>query len=198
MAEPRLPRRRVLATVLADRADTLIVAGLGSPAWDLFALGDRAENFYLWGGMGLAAMTGLGLAMAAPARRVVVITGDGEMLMGLGSLATIAVQRPPNLAIIVLDNQHYGETGMQTSHTAAGTDLTAIARGAGIPVVLTVADEASLGELRVAVRDASGPVFAHVAVAVEDFRPAYPPRDGAYLKHRFRAALLGEAAAVDQ
>ena len=119
MDEVKLERRAVISTLLADRpVDLLVVPGLGSTTWDLASLGDDARNFYLWGAMGGAAMIGLGLALARPDRRVVVVTGDGEMLMGIGSLGTIGAKRPRNLAVVVLDNGHYGETGMQRSHTS--------------------------------------------------------------------------------
>ncbi len=130
-----------MATLVADRGeDLLVVPGLGSTTWDLAAAGDDARNFYLWGAMGGAAMIGLGLALAQPARRVAVITGDGDMLMGLGSLATIGVQRPPNLAVIVFDNAVYGETGAQPSHTQSGVDLVAVARACGIGACFDVRD----------------------------------------------------------
>jgi thiamine pyrophosphate-dependent acetolactate synthase large subunit-like protein len=112
-----LDRRDVVKRLLVDRGDLLVVPGLGAPTYDVAAAGDHPLNFYLWGAMGGAAMIGLGLALARPDRRIAVITGDGEMLMGLGSLATIGVKQPPNLAIVVLDNRRYGETGMQASHT---------------------------------------------------------------------------------
>ena len=112
--------------------DALVVSGLGSTTYDVFAAGDRDRNFYLWGAMGGATSIGLGLALAQPDKPVVVITGDGEQLMGIGSLATIAAKQPPNLTIVVLDNGHYGETGMQPSHTSLGTDLVAVAGGFGI------------------------------------------------------------------
>ena len=127
-----LDRRKVMARILRDRGDALLVTGLGAPTWDAAAVGDHANNFYLWGGMGGAVMTGLGLALAQPGRRVLVITGDGEMLMGLGGLATVAVQKPANLGICIIDNQRYGETGMQITHTAGATDQAAAA--SGIPV----------------------------------------------------------------
>ncbi|MCK5365931.1 MAG: aldehyde dehydrogenase, partial [Gammaproteobacteria bacterium] len=113
----KLDRREAVARLLAGRGRALLVTGLGSTTWDAAAAGDRAENFYVWGGMGGAAMIGLGVALAQPGRRVLVITGDGEMLMGLGAFATIAVQRPKNLAVVVIDNEVYGETGMQYTHT---------------------------------------------------------------------------------
>ncbi len=131
-AEDRLDRRTVVARLLARRGDTLVVTGLGAPTYDVAAAGNSPKNFYLWGAMGGAAMVGLGLALARPASPVLVVTGDGEMLMGLGSLATIAVQAPKNLTVVVLDNGLYGETGGQPSHTAHGTDLAATARAAGI------------------------------------------------------------------
>ena len=123
-------RRSAMVTLLANRPKNLfVVPGLGSCTWDTFAAGDDDRNFYLWGGMGGTAMIGLGLAIAKPNLRVAVITGDGEMLMGLGSLATIGVQRPPNLAVVVFDNGHYGETGMQAGHTHGTTDLLAVEIG---------------------------------------------------------------------
>src|SRR5260370_2449394 len=124
----KLLRRSTIARILADRGDTLVVTGLGSPTYDCAAVGDHPLNFYLWGAMGSAVTVGLGLALAQPKRRVLVVTGDGEMLMGLGALATAAAKKPSNLAITVIDNAHYGETGMQPTHTSAGVDLAGIAR----------------------------------------------------------------------
>ncbi len=190
-----LRRRAVVARLLEDRGDLLVVAGLGAPAWDVTAAGDQALNFPLWGGMGSAVMIGLGLALAQPDRRVLVVTGDGELLMALGALATIAVQAPRNLAIVVLDNERYGETGMQATHTAYGTDLAAVAAASGIPVAETVADEAALEATLTVLRDAGGPVFVNVKVKAEELPLVLPPKDGAYLKDRFRVALLGDRAA---
>ena len=123
-----MKRRDVVKKLLSGRKDLLVVAGLGSTAWDITAAGDSPLSFPMWGAMGQAAMIGLGLALAQPKRRVLVITGDGEMLMGLGSLATIGVQQPANLTVVVIDNERYGETGMQETHTAHGIDLKAVAR----------------------------------------------------------------------
>ncbi len=117
-----------MRVLLDGRGDLLLVTGLGSTTYDAAAVADDDRNFYLWGAMGAAAMVGLGLALARPDRRVLVVTGDGEMLMGLGALATIGVQRPPNLAIVVFDNARYAETGMQPSHTDFGVSLTGVAR----------------------------------------------------------------------
>ena len=191
-----LRRRRVVESLLADRGDLLVVAGLGAPCWDVTAAGDHALTFPLWGAMGSAALIGLGLALARPARRVLVITGDGEMLMGLGGLATVAVQAPENLAIAVLDNERYGETGMQATHTAFGVDLAAVAAAAGLPVTGTVGDDAGLGAAVAELRGAQGPVFFAIKVRAEDMPLVLPPRDGVHLKNRFRRALLGEKEGV--
>ena len=191
-----LRRREVVARLLADRGELLVVAGLGAPAWDATAAGDHPLTFPLWGAMGGAAMIGLGLALAQPDRRVLVVTGDGEMLMALGAFATIALQAPRNLALVVLDNERYGETGMQSTHTAGPTDLAAIAVGAGIPVAASVFDEAGLEEALPRIRSEPGPLVFDIKVRAEDLPLVLPPKDGAYLKDRFRAALLGPEAAV--
>ncbi len=186
-----LHRREVTAALLADRGGLLVVAGLGAPAWDVTAAGDHDLTFPLWGAMGGAAMVGLGLALAQPGRRVLVVTGDGEMLMGLGSLATVAAQAPGNLAIAVLDNERYGETGMQPTHTAAGVDLPGMAKAAGFAVTGEVRDEAALPAAVEALRHGAGPVFYSIKVRAEELPLALPPRDGVALKERFRKALLG-------
>jgi len=126
--DPRLDRRIAMRALLDNRGDLLLVTGLGSTTYDAAAVGDDDCNFYLWGAMGAAAMVGLGLAIARPDRRVLVVTGDGDMLMGLGSLATIGVERPRNLAIVAFDNGRYAETGMQASHTDGGVSLPSVAR----------------------------------------------------------------------
>jgi thiamine pyrophosphate-dependent acetolactate synthase large subunit-like protein len=186
-----LDRRAAMAALLREPGDLLVVSGLGSTTYDAGAAGDRAENFYLWGAMGGAAMVGLGLALAQPARRVLVVTGDGEMLMGLGSLATIAAAHPANLAIAVMDNGRYGETGAQTSHTGLGTDLAAVAAGCGWTATAVVDEPAGLEALRLRLR--REPLFAVVRIAPEEPPRFLPPRDGALLTLRLRAALgVGE------
>ena len=190
-----LRRREVVETLLAGRGDALVVAGLGAPSWDITHAGDHALNFPLWGAMGGAAMVGLGLALAQPKKRVLVITGDGEMLMGLGALATIAVQRPRNLAIVVLDNERYGETGMQETHTAHGVDLAGMARAAGMAQTLRVNTPAGVSRLKRLIYAGKGALFAQVKVDAEKLPLVLPPRDGSLLKNRFRAALLGPDAA---
>jgi thiamine pyrophosphate-dependent acetolactate synthase large subunit-like protein len=190
MGEVMLDRRAAIATLLADRpADLLVVPGLGSTTYDLASLGDDDRNLYLWGAMGGAAMIGLGLALAQPQRRVAVITGDGEMLMGLGSLATIAVQRPHNLAVIVFDNGLYGETGAQASHTRGGVDLVGVARACGFPHVFEVREQGELERLAALLAIFSAPFFARVAIKPEEPPRVLPLRDGVALKLRFRCAV---------
>jgi thiamine pyrophosphate-dependent acetolactate synthase large subunit-like protein len=194
MSASALDRRHAVARLLRDRGDALVVTGLGGPAYDVAAAGDTPLNFYLWAAMGGAAVTGLGLARAQPRRRVVVVTGDGEMLMGLGSLATIAVDAPGNLAVVVLDNEHYGETGMQRAHTGRGVDLAGIARAAGFADAVVVRTDAELDALARRLFTAPGPLLAQVKVSAETPALVLPPRDGPYLRSRFREALLGREA----
>jgi len=189
-----LHRREVVNALLADRGDLMVVAGLGSTAWDITAAGDHDLSFPLWGAMGSAAMIGLGLALAKPRQRVLVVTGDGEMLMGLGSLATIGVQKPANLSVIVIDNERYGETGMQETHTASGVDLTLVAQGAGFRQARMVTDRKGVDGLHRMVHGEAGPNFAQVKVLAEKIPLVLPPREGALLKARFRRALLGPSA----
>ena len=185
-----LERRATMAALLAGRGDDLLlVPGLGSTTWDAMAAGDNDRNFYLWGAMGGAAMIGLGLALAQPKRRVAVITGDGEMLMGLGSLATIGIQQPQNLAVIVFDNGVYGETGMQPSHTQGGVDLIAVAEGCGIETCLDVRDQNGLEELARRLKSLRETLFARVVIAADEPPRVLPLRDGVALKERFRAAV---------
>ncbi len=185
-----LDRRVAMATLVADRGDDLLVVpGLGSTTWDLAAAGDDPRNFYMWGAMGGTAMIGLGLALAQPKKRVAVITGDGDMLMGLGSLATIGVQKPPNLAVIVFDNSVYGETGGQPSHTQSGIDLVAAARACGIVNYFDVRDEAGLADLAQRLKSPKATLFARIAVSAEEPPRVLPEKDGVALKQRFRAAL---------
>ena len=199
MAAPRkaaatLDRRKAVSALLKDRGGLLVVAGLGAPAWDATHAGDHPLTFPLWGGMGGAAAIGLGLALAQPKRPVLVITGDGEMLMGLGTLATIGIRRPRNLSIVVLDNEHYGETGMQPSHTRFGVDLAAIAKACGFPVTSMLTALPEVQRIRSRVHRMEGPLFAQVKIAPDKLPLVLPPRDGAHLKNRFREALLGAAA----
>jgi thiamine pyrophosphate-dependent acetolactate synthase large subunit-like protein len=191
----QLDRRAAVAALLKDRRDTLVVSGLGSPTYDLHATGDRADNFYLWGAMGGAALIGLGLAQAQPAKRVLALTGDGEQLMGLGGIATIGVARPRNLDIVVIDNQHFGETGMQASHTGRGVDLTAIAAACGFAKTGTARTIAEVEHLAAQLTEpADGPRLFVLKVRAENPPRSLPSRDAVFIKNRFRAHL-GFAAA---
>ena len=186
-----LRRRDVVKRLTLAKADLLVIAGLGSTAWDITAAGDRDLNFPLWGAMGGAIPMGLGLALAQPQRRVLVITGDGETLMGLGSFASVALQMPQNLSICTFDNERYGETGMQSTHTSASTDLAGVAAACGIPVTGTVRTEAELEAALPLILEASGPVYHVIKVRAEKLDFVLPPKDGVHLKNRFRQALLG-------
>lgn len=187
---PRLDRRLFVADLLARvPEDTLLVTGLGSPSYDVFAAGDRPGTFYLWGAMGAAAPLALGLALARPERPVVAVTGDGEHLMGIGTLATIGTRLPPNLTIVVLDNAHFGETGMQPSHTGMGTDLVAVARGFGIRDTLRITDLAQGGDLAARIEARTATTYAQVLITTDEPPRALPPRDGVANKNAFRAAL---------
>ena len=188
-SSPRASRRAFVSRLLTATPDALVITGLGSAAYDVFAAGDRDRNYYLWGAMGGAASMGLGLALAKPDQSVVVITGDGEQLMGIGSLGTIAVKQPKNLTIVVLDNGHYGETGMQRSHSSLGTDLVAVAKGFGIADAFATSTLEGSDDIARRVMARAGTVFAQVFVEVEELPRALPPRDGPYIKNRFRAAL---------
>ena len=189
-----LDRRAATARMLRDRGDGLVVTGLGNPTYDVAAAGDTPLNFYFWAAMGGAAMAGLGLALAQPRRRVLVVTGDGEMLMGLGSLATIGAEQPLNLGIVVLDNEHYGETGMQVAHTGRGVDLAGIAAATGFKLAVTVRTEGEVDSLAAQLFTVPGPLFAAVKVSTSPSPTSLPPRDGPYLRSRFREALLGPDA----
>ena len=193
-AASELDRAKAVELILRGRGDALVISGLGAPTWDVAAAGDSRFNFYLWGAMGGAAMVGLGLALAQRQRRVLVITGDGELLMGLGSLATIGVARPGNLSIIVIDNERYGETGMQISHTGRGVDLAAVARGAVFPVASTVSSLEELEASLDAIHRDTGPVLTVVKVTPNQPPVRVPLRDGTQIKNRFREALLGPDA----
>jgi thiamine pyrophosphate-dependent acetolactate synthase large subunit-like protein len=187
MSEGNLDRRAVVAALLKDPGDLLVVTGLGSATYDAGAAGDRPENFYLWGAMGGSVMIGLGLAIAQPGRRVLVITGDGEMLMGMGSLATVAAQAPANFAVAVLDNGQFGETGAQRSHTGHGTDLAAVAAACGWPETTTATTMEDVVKLSRRLRQEK--LFAVIKISTAEVARFLPPRDGAYLTHRFQAAL---------
>lgn len=190
----KLDRRELTAALLKDRGGMAVIAGLGAPAWDITAVGDCATNLPLWGGMGGAAMIGLGLALAQPSRKVLVITGDGEMLMGIGALATIAVQAPKNLSIVVQDNEHYGETGMQETATKHGVDLVTMAKGAGFKNTMFVTKPEEVPALHAAIHAGNGPLFAVCKIDATSKKLILPPREGSFLQARMREAILGPEA----
>lgn len=194
MGEITLKRREVVSQLLHERGDLLVVSGLGASTWDLAAVGNNALDFPLWGAMGGAAIIGLGLALAQAERKVLVITGDGEQLMGMGGLATIAVQKPKNLRLVVLDNEHYGETGQQQTHTAHGVDLAAVALACGFPYARTLMTSSEVNTFRDEIHQRDELMLAVVKIAMTSDPLVLPPRDGTYLKHRFREALLGSEA----
>lgn len=191
VGEADLERRKVVAQLMSVRGEALVVTGLGSPTYDVHACGDRDDNYYLWGAMGSAALTGLGLAQAQPGKQVMVITGDGEQLMALGSLATISVASPDNLDIVVLDNQHYGETGMQSSHTARGVDIAAVAQACGFADSGTITRQHELDALCEQLQDNGrcGPRLYVVKIKPDNPPRSMPPRDATFIKNRFRQHL---------
>ena len=185
-----LDRRAVVARLLSNRPDDLlVVTGLGSPSYDVMAAGDNPKNYYLWAAMGSAAMVGLGLAKARPDHSVLVVTGDGELMMGLGALATIATQKPANLTICVLDNGHFGETGMQASHSGLGVAIDKVAASMGFRWTADIADMAGVDDLRSRLSAREGARLARVRIEAENPPRVLPPRDGVHIKNRFRAAL---------
>jgi thiamine pyrophosphate-dependent acetolactate synthase large subunit-like protein len=185
-----LARRDAVAALLRHRKNILVVTGLGSPTYDVHATGDRDDNYYLWGAMGGAALVGLGLAQAQPKKQVLVITGDGEQLMAFGSLATIAVAKPRNLTIIVIDNHHFGETGMQPSHTGQGIDFASVAAACGFAATATLRTSKKVDELAQALKKPSeGPCLFVIKVAAENPPRSLPSRDAVFIKNRFRAHL---------
>ncbi|MPZ30714.1 MAG: aldehyde dehydrogenase [Rhodospirillales bacterium] len=193
-SDQRLDRRWVTKTLLARREDALVIAGCGSTVWDCTAVGDGDLTFPLWNAMGSANMVGLGLALAQPARPVLVITGDGELMMQLGCLATIAAKQPKNLSIVVIDNEVYQETGGQPTHTQYGTSITGVATACGFPATVLVTTEQETEALAEAVYRCDRLLLAQVKVSLQTGPRVLPPRDGSYLKDRFRRALLGPAA----
>jgi thiamine pyrophosphate-dependent acetolactate synthase large subunit-like protein len=185
-----LERRSVVSALLAGRKEAIVVGGLGASTYDIAAAGDHDRNFYLWGAMGGAVMIGLGVALAQPKLPVVVITGDGEMLMGIGSLATVGLQKPGNLTIIVLDNEVYGETGGQASHTASTVDLVGVAKACGIAEAHTLSTMAEIEAFTAPMQDVSGgPRFASIKIDSANLERVLASRDGSFIVTRIRGAL---------
>ena len=185
-----LERRSVVASLLAERKEAIVVGGLGASTYDIAAAGDHDRNLYLWGAMGGAVMIGLGIALAQPKLPVIVITGDGEMLMGMGSLATVGLQKPANLTIVVLDNESYGETGGQVSHTASAADLVGVAKACGISDTRAMTTMAEVEAFAPALQDvSSGPRFASVKIDSANLERVLSSRDGSFILTRIRGSL---------
>jgi thiamine pyrophosphate-dependent acetolactate synthase large subunit-like protein len=191
--EGMLERRSVLKPVLSARGDGLVVPSLGTANYDLFVVDDRPENVYIWNAMGITASIGLGLALAQPERRVLVTAGDGDMLMGIGSLATIAVQAPDNLAILVVDNGLFEETGSQSGLTASGVDIAGMAKAAGFRETMTATEESDVEKLAEFLWERRGPVLAVAKVGPATHKPVFPSMDGPAIVRRFREAVAGAA-----
>jgi thiamine pyrophosphate-dependent acetolactate synthase large subunit-like protein len=188
----KLKRSDVVPALLSNIEHELIVCGLGSPVSDVMATRDRPLNFYLLGAMGLATSVGLGLALAQPDRAVIVITGDAELMMNSGALATIGARKPRNLSVIVLDNERFGETGEQVSHTSTGVDIAGIAIASGFAEAETVRDMARIDAVRQRMIAQAGPFLAVVKIRAERSPVVMPPKSGVILKSRFRQALLSQ------
>ncbi len=188
-SNPRIDRRKFVAELLKQFPDALVVTGLGSPSYDVFAAGDRPTNFYLWGAMGGSTSVALGLAIAQPEKTVIAITGDGEQLMGIGSLATAAAQQQKNLHVVILDNGHFGETGMQQSHTSLGTNLAQVAKAVGVRTTLEISDIGELEKLTHEIKKADGMTVTQVYISTDEPQRVLPPRDGTFVKNRFRHHL---------
>ncbi|MEW6449745.1 MAG: thiamine pyrophosphate-dependent enzyme [Pseudomonadota bacterium] len=183
-----MDRRAFVSRLLDNRGDLLVVASIGSPTYDVAACGDDPRNFYIWSGLGSTPSVGLGLALAQPDKRVVVVTGDGDVLMALGSLSTIGVKRPKNLVIVCLDNGHYSASGMQPSATKAGVDLAEAARACKLRVEVAT-DLTSAGILRETLHKGEGPLFIHALVDADDQPRVVPSRDGIAIRKRFMDAI---------
>lgn len=193
-AAATLERRAVVHRILKDRGDAAVVTGIGNASHDVASAGDDDRNMYLFGIMGGAAMVAFGIALAQPKRRVVVITGDGEILAGIGSLATIGVEKPKNLSIVVLDNQAYGATGNQQTHTARGVDLVGIAAASGFGSTALITDNSGLEAAIEDIYEQPGPYFAVIKVMTKSGARVEVPNDGTRISRRFRKSVSGKSA----
>ena len=177
--------RRLVAKLRREEA---VIGGIGNTNFDLWSAGQRPQNFYMLGSMGLAVPIGLGVALAQPARTTFVLEGDGSLLMQLGSLGTVAAAKPKNLAIVVFDNAMYQITGKQKSLTASSVDLVAVAKGAGLAQSEWAKDEAHFEALVERALQADGPWL--IGARIDDAKPAgVTERDPALIRRRFMAAL---------
>lgn len=185
-----LDRREAVPALVGRHQDFLIVTGLAGTSKDISALTqDGAHTYTMAGAMGGACMIGLGLALARRDKRVLVLTGDGELLMNLGSLATIAVVNPANLCVVCVDNGHYGETGYQKSHTSLGVDLEKIAAGSGIKRTLLIDKQSEIAAGSRFIRAGNGASFVLLRVSTIEPPSFKRDLDPANCRTRFRAAL---------
>lgn len=189
----RLDREWVAKKFVSDPGEMLVVCGIGKSSSNVARAGDRALNFYVMGAMGCAAGVGLGLALAQPQRSVLVVTGDAELMMNVGMLATIGVKQPANLSIVVMDNEEFGETGQQTSHTAYGVDIAAIALGCRFAGAVTVREEAEVAAAAIRARKMNGPFLVVAKIRLGRSQTCIVTKSGEEQKIRFRRALLGES-----
>lgn len=185
-----IDRRELLPQLFPDPDQWLFVSGLAGASKDTSALTKDGANLYsMAGAMGAAVPMGLGLALSAPDRNVAVVNGDGELLMGIGALVTVASAGPQNLTIVCQDNSMHGETGGQTGHTAAVTDLEKMAQGAGIKSTLTISDSDQIATGHAFIREAPGPRFLLVRVLPTPPSAFKRNMDMAECRVRFRQAF---------
>jgi len=193
-----IERGELVAEILKDRPENLlVVCGLGSSTYDVASVEDHPRNFYLWGAMGQALPVGLGIAIAQPEKRVLVVTGDGEMLMGLGSFSTAASTAARNLSVLVLDNGHYSETGGQPTHTSGRTSLAGVARECGFANTSVIEAEKEFAVAKETLLTADGPNLIVAKVAIKQYGAIVEPqtRKGHYIASRFRMATTGQGEA---
>ena len=191
MSEAKIDRRELLPLLFENPDDYLFVSGLAGAAKDTAALTHDGDNLYTMAGtMGAAVPMGLGVALNAPDRDVVVVTGDGELLMGIGSLVTLAAMAPANLSIVCIDNAQHGETGGQSGHTGKSTDLETIAKGAGIASTMTITDPGQIKDGVSFLATGTGPRFLNVRVTEGEPSVYKRNMDPAACRHRFRNAFM--------
>ena len=180
--------------VLRHIGDGVIVSNLGPTTDELWHAGHRNRNFYTYGAMGLCSSIALGMALSTN-EKVVSLDGDGSMLMNLGTVATIGREKPRNLVVLVWDNEEWGQTGHQPSHTAMGTDLEQVARACGIQKTATVSNEEDLDETVRAAMSSDGPWFIVAKIREAGYMPVAPIEPEVTL-HRIRESFLGPAQAA--
>ncbi len=187
---PVLERAKAVPALIGTPDEFLIISGLAGAARDVASLTEDGDGaFIMAGAMGAAVMMGFGLVLARPERRVLVVTGDGELLMNVGALATVGIANPKNLSILCVDNGRYGETGLQRSHTSYGVDLEKIAAAAKIPATRTVWADAEIPDASRLLRESNSTAFVLLKVTAADAPPYRRSLDGALSRMRFKRAL---------